>query len=192
MAAPRITTETDNNTQRVARDSRAAPHTTNEEMEEPRVLEQMEASLSLATSARRGAEAAEGAPRGNSATGHDNASLDGVRAVRESEDVGDAVEASRAEGPSRRMAGTPPDHRGGDESAHRVSERENRDRHDRAAAERAGGLALAPAGRADRDRDGAGNLAEYGRRDSQRCVAGVYGGSRRQAAEPEDAPARGP
>ena len=187
VAAPRITTETDNNTQRVARDSRAAPHTTNEEMEEPRVLEQMEASLALATSARRGAEAAEGAPRGNSANGHDNASLDGVRAVRESEDVGDAVEASRAEGPSRRMAGTPPDHRGGDESAHRVSERENRDRHDRAVAERAGGLALAPAGRADRDRDGAGNLAEYERMDSQRCVSGVYGGSRRQSAEPESA-----
>ena len=39
VVVPRITTETDNNTQRVACDSRAAPHTMNEEMEEPRILE---------------------------------------------------------------------------------------------------------------------------------------------------------
>ena len=32
-----VVTETDNNTQRVACDSRATPHTMNEEMEEPRI-----------------------------------------------------------------------------------------------------------------------------------------------------------
>ena len=37
VVVPRITTETDNNTQRVACDSRATPHTMNEEMEEPRI-----------------------------------------------------------------------------------------------------------------------------------------------------------
>ena len=185
VVAPRITTETDNNTQRVACDSRAAPHTMNEEMEEPRILEQEEAPPALAASARRDDEAAGGSPRSDSGDGTDSASSDGVRAVREPDDIGDAVEAARAGGPSRRTAMTPPDHRGGDESAHRVSEREDRARHDRAAAERAGGLDLAPTGRAGRDLDGAGNLAEYGRRDSQRCIAGVYGGSRRQAVEPE-------